>query len=180
VSTRRSIPKAYLPIESCDNDRDVAAASDNVLRRGSDRVISGVCSGLAGYFAIDVWLVRLTFIALLFLGGLGLLAYIVLYAVMAPPLPGGGVRAGEPPEAIPASPSSNPSLETPRHRQWGDGFDVWYNRGRNGAALGLMVAVIGFFFLLSNLGWLNWWRWDLFWPIVLIAVGLLIVVRRLR
>ena len=156
----------------------MAAASDNVLRRGSDRVVGGVCAGLAGYFAIDVWLVRLTFIALLFLGGLGLLAYIVLYAVMAPPMPGGAVRAGEATAANPASAPSNPPLEG--HRQWGDGFDVWYNRGRNGAALGLMVAVIGFFFLLSNLGWLNWWRWDLFWPIVLIAVGLLIVVRRLR
>jgi phage shock protein PspC (stress-responsive transcriptional regulator) len=157
----------------------VAAASDNVLRRGSDRVVSGVCSGLAGYFAIDVWLVRLTFVALLFLGGLGLLAYLVLYVVMAPPLPGGIVRSDGSTQGNPAQPSS-PPFEGPGHRQWGDGFDVWYNRGRNGAALGLMVAVIGFFFLLSNLGWLNWWRWDVFWPVVLIAVGLLIVVRRLR
>ena len=158
----------------------MAAASDNVLRRGSDRVVGGVCSGLARYFAIDVWLVRLTFIALLFLGGLGLLAYIVLYAVMAPPLPGGVLHAGESPEMNLSPPSSNPTSEAPGRRQWGDGIDGWYNRGRNGAALGLMVAVIGFFFLLSNLGWLNWWRWDLFWPVVLIALGLLIVARRLR
>jgi hypothetical protein len=138
-----------------------------------------VCSGLAAYFVIEVWLVRLTFIALLFLGGLGLLAYIVLYAVMGPPLPG-AVGVGEPAEVNRAPAASNVPHEAPGQRQWGDGFDVWYNRGRNGAALGLMVAVIGFFFLLSNLGWLNWWRWDLFWPMVLIAVGLLIVVRRLR
>jgi phage shock protein PspC (stress-responsive transcriptional regulator) len=46
-------------------------------------VFSGVCNGLAAYFAIDVTLVRAIFIALfLFTGGLALLAYVVLMFVV--------------------------------------------------------------------------------------------------
>ena len=155
-------------------------------------MVGGVCSGLAAYFAIDVWLVRLTFIALVFLGGVGLLAYLVLYAVMSAPAPAGVMRADAQASDSPVSSASSttsasePSMSgppsgAPGQGHWrGGGFDPWYNRGRNGAALGILVAVIGFFFLISNLGWLNWWRWDLFWPVVLIALGLLIVARRFR
>ncbi len=51
---------------------------------------------------------------------------------------------------------------------------------RGGIWAGGVLVIIGLYFLLRNLGLLDWWNWDLFWPLVLIAIGLLIVVRRLR
>jgi hypothetical protein len=38
--------------------------------------------------------------------------------------------------------------------------------------------VLGAYFLLTNLGVLSNIRWDLFWPAVLIVLGLLLLVRR--
>jgi MYXO-CTERM domain-containing protein len=38
--------------------------------------------------------------------------------------------------------------------------------------------VLGAYFLLTNLGVLSNLRWDLFWPAVLIVLGLLLLVRR--
>ena len=44
--------------------------------------------------------------------------------------------------------------------------------------LGVILIGLGAYFLISNLGLLNGFRWDLFWPAVLIAVGLFVLVRR--
>jgi hypothetical protein len=41
-----------------------------------------------------------------------------------------------------------------------------------------VLIALGAFFLLENLGILNGFRWDLFWPAVLIAIGLLFLLRR--
>jgi phage shock protein PspC (stress-responsive transcriptional regulator) len=47
-----------------------------LYRSRSDRVIAGVCGGIARYFNVDPVLVRVGAVALVFLGGAGLLAYI--------------------------------------------------------------------------------------------------------
>ena len=44
--------------------------------------------------------------------------------------------------------------------------------------LGIILIVLGAYFLLTNLGVLANIRWDLFWPAVLIALGLLLLLRR--
>ncbi len=58
-------------------DDYVEVNTGRLLTRGMDKKISGVCSGYAEYFGVDVTVVRLIFaILLLFVGG-GLLLYIV-------------------------------------------------------------------------------------------------------
>jgi hypothetical protein len=42
----------------------------------------------------------------------------------------------------------------------------------------IVLIVVGVYFLLSNLGWLNWLRADIFWPLVLIALGVWLIARR--
>ncbi len=52
-------------------------------RSSTDKIIGGVCGGIAEYFNIDPLLVRLAF-ALLFFGyGTGLLAYLLVW-ILAP------------------------------------------------------------------------------------------------
>ncbi len=46
------------------------------------RILGGVCSGLAIYGAIPLWLVRVLFVAFTFLGGFALLLYIILWIVV--------------------------------------------------------------------------------------------------
>ncbi len=54
----------------------------NLMRSRSDEKIAGVCGGFADYLEVDVTLVRLIWIAAIFLGGWGLIAYIVAWIVM--------------------------------------------------------------------------------------------------
>ena len=47
-----------------------------------DRMIAGVCGGLAKYFDIDPTIVRVLFVVTIFIGGGGILAYIILWIVV--------------------------------------------------------------------------------------------------
>ncbi len=50
-----------------------------LYRSEQEKVIGGVCSGLANYFGIDVVIVRIIFILLFFAGGTGFIAYLILW-----------------------------------------------------------------------------------------------------
>jgi phage shock protein C len=56
----------------------------NRLYRSSDRVLGGVCAGLAEYFALDPTLVRIAYILISILSAAfpGLLIYIILWVVI--------------------------------------------------------------------------------------------------
>jgi len=69
-----------------------------LARSKSDRIIGGVCGGLARYFGIDATIVRLVFV-LAVLSGLSPLIYIILWIIM-------------PLEGAPA-PQANANLLTP-------------------------------------------------------------------
>lgn len=53
-----------------------------LFRSVRDRMIAGVCGGIAEYFNIDSTLVRLVFLLLVFGIGGGLIAYIVAWIVV--------------------------------------------------------------------------------------------------
>ncbi|MEX2542458.1 MAG: PspC domain-containing protein [Trueperaceae bacterium] len=53
-----------------------------LMRSRTDRMIGGVCGGLAHYLGIDSTLVRVVFAVALFFGGTGALLYLVLWLVM--------------------------------------------------------------------------------------------------
>ena len=48
-----------------------------IYRSSTNRIAAGVCGGIGEYFGIDPTLVRLGFVALSFMAGGGLMAYIV-------------------------------------------------------------------------------------------------------
>jgi phage shock protein PspC (stress-responsive transcriptional regulator) len=52
------------------------------LRRSNDKMIGGVCGGLAEYSGIDPLLWRIGFVALAFAGGSGILVYLLLWLLM--------------------------------------------------------------------------------------------------
>src|SRR3954464_13180355 len=64
------------------------------LRRSSDKMIGGVCGGLAEYSAIDPLLWRVGFVALTLAGGSGVLVYLLLWVLMPSGPPGPADRGG--------------------------------------------------------------------------------------
>ncbi len=60
---------------------DLRTGPKRLYRNENDKVIGGVCSGLANYFAIDVVIIRIIFLVLFF-SGFGLIAYIILWVAV--------------------------------------------------------------------------------------------------
>lgn len=56
--------------------------SRRIYRNPNDKIIGGVCSGLANYFDIDPVIVRLVFAIMFLTAGIGLLAYIIAWIVI--------------------------------------------------------------------------------------------------
>ena len=54
-----------------------------LYRAREGKVLAGVCAGLAKYFDVDPTLVRLLWVIFTFMGGAGLLAYIIC-AIIVP------------------------------------------------------------------------------------------------
>jgi phage shock protein C len=57
-------------------------APKKLYRLRKDRMIAGVCGGLAQHFVIDPTWVRLLFIIFFFLGGSALLIYVILWLIV--------------------------------------------------------------------------------------------------
>ena len=53
-----------------------------LYRSRRDRMIAGVCGGLADYFEIDPTWVRLIFLVFLLLGGSALLIYLIMWLIV--------------------------------------------------------------------------------------------------
>ena len=110
-----------------------------------DRMLDGVCGGVAEYFNLDSTLVRLAWVLLILVGGMGILLYLVAMVIM----PADRREAPAPPAA-------------PRERNskfWGI----------------LLVAVGTVWFLgnLGLPLWHHWWglAWDVVLPVLLILAG---------
>lgn len=154
-------------------------------RSRRDRVLFGVCSGLGEYFEIDPVLIRLAFVLITLAGGAGILTYLVLAVVLpeegAPDEPGQvGLRrnlerlranAGELTDDLRASLRGGTSDEAGVEEE---------RAARSRQLAGLLLIGLGLLFLAGNLGWLAWWTWRAFWPVALIVLGLVILLRRPR
>ncbi len=58
------------------------SGSKRLLRAKQGRMVAGVCTGLAGYFGVDVNLVRLAFGVFTVFYGLGILLYLIAWAIL--------------------------------------------------------------------------------------------------
>lgn len=125
-----------------------------LYRSRSDRVILGVCGGLGEYFGIDSLIIRLIFVALLF-SGAGLLIYFIFVLLV----PSKDEKLGN---------VVQDSVKTANISDWRFIF-------------GIIVVIIGIFMLASNyfpngmILFKNIWR--NFWPIVLIVLGGMILLK---
>ena len=136
------------------------------LERSSDnRMIAGVCGGLAEYLAIDPALVRLAFVILLFASGIGFPLYLILWIIM------------------PREESTQNSGDAVFQENIGEMKEtISSNVGRVGrpATVGIMLVLLGVYFLFAELGWMAGWASGVFWPFVIIGFGVFLLIRRSR
>ena len=65
-----------------DMSENNSSGSKRLLRTRDGRMVAGVASGLAAYFGVDVNLVRLAFGVFTVFYGLGVLLYLVAWAIL--------------------------------------------------------------------------------------------------
>lgn len=139
----------------------------NLYRSRTDAVLGGVCAGLAQYLAIDVVLVRLFFVLLTLASGPGVLIYLVLWIVL-------------PQAAAPAGQATLQSRAGELAGQVGAAFGGADPRA--GRTIGAALLLLGGFFLLQQLDpvSMRWFDGDLFWPLLLILGGVVLIWRRAK
>lgn len=153
-------------------------------RSNTNKVIAGVCGGLAEYLAVDPTLVRVAFVVMTFVGGIGILGYIVLLILM--PQPGQPAPFTKPAPTTastdttaPMDPDATAALQTTAVTPV-DPAVQQAEAERRRSAVGFLLIALGVVFLLSNVGAFRLIQWNYVWPLVLIGIGALFLVQRVR
>jgi phage shock protein PspC (stress-responsive transcriptional regulator) len=71
-----------LPTVPTDLEPEVLPLVNGLVRPVQERLLSGVCAGLAKYYKLDVSIVRVAMVLLAIFGGVGIMAYAVLWLMM--------------------------------------------------------------------------------------------------
>ena len=135
-------------------------SESRLTRSETDKIIAGVCGGLAEYLNLDPVWVRLLFVLLIFASGIGLPIYLVLWVIM-PRIE----TAGQPGSTVLQNNFEDIS-QTVSDKM---------NRLSRPGTVGTLLILLGVYFLLSQFGWLNG---AIFWPIVIIGAGIFMLTRR--
>lgn len=171
-----------------------------LFRNEHDKVVAGVSSGLAEYLQVDITIVRLLFVlSTLFLAGGGIIVYIVMWIVV-------------PVNNDPLAKMKKFNEQFEKHKSAFDSpFDAHQNTSETkwntpntdfntfnnmnsfqkpqsndtGKTIGgLILLVLGFYFLLRQLDilphWLNIWKIYKLWPLALVAIGISLIFRNQR
>jgi len=145
-----------------------------LYRSKEERVIAGVCGGLSDYFKIDPVFVRLIFVFLALLDGLGVILYIIFIFVI--PKKGEGAldiqQAKEKIEEFGKEVTAHAKNTAGKIEKDSKG---WMKDKRK--VVGVMILLVGLFALLNKVLLVSWFRWDIFWRVALIVVGLYIVIK---
>ena len=160
-----------------------------LYRSRQDRVIAGICGGLGEYFNIDSAIFRILFLILTFGGGFGLLLYIILI-LLIPNRPTDFVEESN--ESKDNVSEFNKAEIKEKAKEFGQQMkenvqkfvtemkemrsNHDHNRFRN--ILGVFIVTLGVFLLANNMLPHGWVRWDLFWPVVIIVLGIIIVTKK--
>lgn len=151
---------------------------NRLCRSSTDKVVGGVCGGLAEYLRVDPLIVRVLMVVLAMINGIGLAVYLLMWAL------------------VPAAQVDYPSQEEmvrrnveeirERARQLGEeargAFGERWDAGEKGGSRmligGAVLVGVGLLILLRNFG-LLWWFGKL-WPLVLIAIGVAVLLNNLK
>jgi phage shock protein PspC (stress-responsive transcriptional regulator) len=137
-----------------------------LYRSRKDKMIAGVCSGLGEYFDIDPTLVRIIFVVSLFLGGSGILAYIILWIVV-PEEP----RIAQPSDTSPQSEKPDENAEK-KDAAYQEAYEDHKHKRKN--FFGALLIIIGVLFLADN--FLPRFDFGDYWPLILIAIGAALIL----
>ena len=133
-------------------------------RNSMNRVIGGVCSGLANFFGLDVALVRIAFVIAFMFASFGFWLYIILWIV----LPVEGQQT-----TVNSQQSTVNGQQSTVNSQQSESVSKPESTVKSIFA-GSFIILIGMLFLVNNFIPISW-IWKL-WPLILVAIGVVMIV----
>ncbi|MFH0977981.1 MAG: PspC domain-containing protein [Candidatus Woesearchaeota archaeon] len=135
-----------------------------MFRSRQDKIIAGVCGGIAEFYDADPVWIRLATVLLTLAWGTGLIIYIVLWIVM------------------PLNPDQKPSVDTMAERtakKLAKKAQSVHDKKESHTGhfvIGFVIILIGALFLLKNM--FHWFSFNFIWPALLILLGIYLIGRR--
>jgi phage shock protein C len=131
-----------------------ATTQRRLYKSRRNRMIDGICGGIAEYFGFDPTIVRILWVLVTLLGGSGFFLYIAAMIIMPVNPNDVGVQ----------------SATSPVYKTEGDKRRFW----------GIILVLIGAFVLMLNLGWIadfNWWSMSrtVVFPVLLVILGAVLI-----
>lgn len=120
-----------------------------LYRSKTDKIVSGVCGGIAEYLEIDSTLVRIVWVILIF-AGIGVPAYIIAWIL----IPENPVDY----EIIEPTDEGEPLLNVKEKRQ---------------KSAGILLFLLGILLLIRN--FFPWFGLERLWPVVIVAAGIWLI-----
>lgn len=162
------MPEQKTPKQPVENTTRQSEGSPKKLYRSrTNRMLGGVCGGLAEYVNIDANILRIIWVVAVLFGGFGLLAYILAWII------------------IPEDPS--PSTEKNKSDSNPHNVSMFW---------GIILIVVGAFFLFEQLDWFDYypfhfrWPWRPFWfwnfrfdlllPLAIILLGIIYIANVIK
>lgn len=144
----------------------MANSTKKLLRSKKDKVVGGVASGVANYFDVDPVLVRIAFLVLTFVNGIGFVIYILMWLL----IPSSSTSKGADPKE--SAKEIRNTAQTIINKLEST------NTSAPKRSMGIGLVVIGTFFLLNNFGVIYWNHIVKFWPLIIVLLGISILFKR--
>ena len=148
-------------------------------RSQTDKIIAGVCGGLAEYFSVDSTVVRLLFLLVIALGGSGALLYVLLWLIMPKSQEEKAIITEEKIKDFAGELKDKAQEFKDDMMKRHNGESSHHHRANSGGGrnfFGWFLLVLGIAFLLNNLV-PDWMRLQMvkFWPLILIVAAVLLI-----
>jgi phage shock protein C len=154
-----------------------------LYRSRENRVLAGVCGGIAEYFNVDPVWIRLVAVLMMFADGVGFLVYLIAWILIPknpyqadPEHDDKARRTGKNMRHTMARVSDRIEKKAGRLEEKFAAAEA-EKRGSSGKFLfGCLIVLFGAGLLLKNL--VSWFKFGYIWPIAVIAVGIFLLTRR--
>jgi len=165
--------------------------SKKLYRSRDDKMIAGVCGGLAEYFNVDSTLIRIAVLFIFLFQGVGLIAYLIAWLVMSEE-PLNRPKAKEDDYYIEDSGSSNNTknrteagnfeedknyssekASTEKTRKNSGSTNSGNVSARRRKLFAVILILVGGVFMIDI--WIPALYWEKYWPLILVAAGILLL-----
>ena len=162
--------KVYLPYME---NKNIKNTKKKLYRSQKDCIIAGIASGLGEYFEVDPVLIRILFVFLALINGLGIIFYFILIFVM-------------PKEHLKEAPQTENTLKKSIEKTKGEVGTIisgikrksqcWFTDTRK--IIGISIVLVGLIVLFNRIYPIHWFKWDIFWPIALVFTGIYLLFKK--